>query len=201
MNNNMGETRRRLPDLSRKATIPPLIQALALATVLALTGCKSTDKPANAGFASVDLHGNTPGQIWNVAAEVFREHGYLVVRGGSDHCAFEQLGSKMDNFAYGNWLETKVWIRVKASLLPLGEAAFRLQCDVVVVRDRGGSTEEEVPAHGFRHGPYQKLLDEVAARLKPRAPGPASSVRPRSGLGHASISTCSSGRRANPMPS
>lgn len=176
MNNN--ETENRYPARSGRLNIRGILlaQALLLSALLLATGCKSTqstEKPATTGFASVDIHGNTPGQIWNVAAEVFREHGYLVVRGGSNNWAFEQQGSKMDNLAYGNWMDTKVWIRVKASLKPLGEAGFRLQCDVVVVRDRGGSTEEEVPAHGFRHGPYQKLLNEVAARLRPKSQSPA----------------------------
>jgi hypothetical protein len=152
-----------------------LVQALALCAVV-LLGCKSSEpdgKPPTVGFASVELHGNTPGQIWRVTADVFRGHGYLVMPGTSGW-SFDQQGSKMDNFAYGNWIgDTPIWIRVKAKLRPIGEAAFRLECQVVVVRDRGGATEEEVPAHGFKRAPYQKLLDEVATRLTPPAASPS----------------------------
>ena len=80
---------------------------------------------------------------------------------------FEKEGSKMNNIAYGSWFaDTPIWIRVRATLVPVAETRYRLQCDVHLVRDRGGSTEEELPTHGSRRSSYQKLLEEVAARLK-----------------------------------
>jgi hypothetical protein len=134
--------------------------------LVAASGCRSTDKSASGGFASVMISGNTPGQIRNKTVEVFRADGYKVARSDPDHMIFEKEGSGMNNFAYGNWVgDTLVWVRVKASVVAAGEMTFRLQCRAYIVRDIGGSTEEEIPLSGFRKGPYQKLLEEVARRF------------------------------------
>ena len=134
--------------------------------LVAASGCRSTDNSGSAGFASVMISGNTPGQIRNGTVEVFRADGYKVARSDPDRMIFEKEGSGMNNFAYGNWIgDSAVWVRVKASVMTAGEMTFRLQCRAYVVRDIGGSTEEEIILPGYRKGPYQKLLEEVARRF------------------------------------
>ena len=133
--------------------------------VALLTGCHSTEPPGGSHFASVEIRGNTPGQISEAAAEVFQAEGYEVAKGGPTHMVFERKASGMNNFAYGNWLDTPVWERVKASVEPVSEATFRLQCQAYLLRDRGGTTEEEIKLSGMRSNTYQKLLDKVAKRL------------------------------------
>ena len=129
-------------------------------------GCSSSGKPASARFASVEIRGNTPGQIREVTIEVFKENGYSVSRAKLDAMVFEKEGTKWDNFSYGNWVDDKgVWVRVKASIMPVSETTFRLQCHAYMIRDRGGSTEEEVALNNFQSHTYQKLMDEVAARF------------------------------------
>jgi len=130
-----------------------------------LAGCHSTEPPGGSHFASVEIRGNTPGQISEAAAEVFQSEGYEVAQGGPTHMVFEKKASAMDNFAYGNWLDTAVWERVKASIEPVSEATFRLQCQAYLLRDRGGTTEEEIKLTGVHSSTYQKLLDRVAKRL------------------------------------
>jgi hypothetical protein len=129
-------------------------------------GCKSSDKSFSASFASVTISGSTPGQIRDVAIDVFRDDGYKVAQRDPSHLVFEKEGTKMDNFAYGSWLgDTPVWVRVKGAIVAAGEMTYRLQCTAYMIRDIGGSTEEEVALSGLHRGTYQKLLDEVARRL------------------------------------
>jgi hypothetical protein len=130
-----------------------------------LTGCHSTEPPGGTHFASVEIRGNTPGQISEAAVEVFKADGYELAHGGPTHMVFERKASAMSNLAYGNWLDTAVWERVKASIVPVSEATFRLQCQAYMVRDRGGTTEEELKLSGMHSSSYQKLLDKVAKQL------------------------------------
>lgn len=128
------------------------------------SGCRSTDGPTEARFASVEIRGNTPGQIHDVAVAVFQNNGYQVAQANLETMIFEKPGTKWSNFAYGNWAgDDPVWFRVRAAIVPLSEANFRLQCTAYLIRDRGGVTEEEIKC--YRSRPYQKLMNQVAAQL------------------------------------
>src|SRR5205814_1048994 len=111
--------------------------------------------------------------IRGVTVEVFSEHGYKASGVGTPSLVFEKEGSGMDNAAFGNWTGSPPWIRVRVSIIPMSEATFTLRCNAALVRDRGQTAfEEEIRLRNFQAGPYQKLLDEVAARLtgKPSLP-------------------------------
>lgn len=130
-------------------------------------GCRSTRESGAAGFAMVLISGNTPGQIGAVAVDVFREQGYLVSQDDPSSLVFEKKASAMSNIAYGSWLgDTPIWLRVKAAVVPAGEMTFRLQCAAYRVSDKGSAAEEEVAISHLGNRPYQKLLDEVARRLR-----------------------------------
>jgi len=130
------------------------------------SGCNSTHVPASASFASTTISGNTPGQIRDAAIVVFEEDGYRVAQYDPGALIFEKEGSRMNEIAYGNWLgDIPVWVRVKGSVVPLGEMTYRLQCQAYMVRDRGTGAEEEVALSHLHKGSYQKLLDKVAQRL------------------------------------
>ena len=133
-------------------------------SLLAL-GCKSTGKPASAHFASVEIQGNTPGQIRDVTVEVFKQHEYLVTRSNPGNMMFEKEGTEWDKVAYGNWMGGAVWIRVRASIVPVSEEKFRLQCNAFMVRDRGNASEEEVKLMSVQGHSYQKLLEEISQHL------------------------------------
>jgi hypothetical protein len=128
-------------------------------------GCHSTGHSGKDYFASVIIHGNTPGQISEVTSEVFQHAGYEVAKGGPMRLVFEKEGSSMDNFAYGNWMDTRVWERVKITLDAIADETFRLEGQAYMLRDRGGMLEEEVKLSGMHGHKYQLLLDQVAARL------------------------------------
>ncbi len=140
-------------------------------------GCHTTDNPnaaeaAEKGTASVQIKGNTPGQIAAAAAEVFQSHGYLRTgKRTGNNLIFEKPGSKLSNLAYGNWIgDVPIWTRVKVSIIPTGEARYTLLCIAYNVRDRGGATEEEMKISKMSSGRYQKLLNEVAAKFRPASP-------------------------------
>ncbi len=145
--------------------VGPLLLALCVA---AGPGCKSSDKSATASFASVIITGSTPGQIRNVAVQVFDDHGYKTAQRDPAHLVFEKEGTRMDNLAYGTWLNDKpVYIRFKASVVPAGEKTFCLQGMAYLVQDIGTGTEEEIAVKHYNRKPYQKILDEVAKRMGP----------------------------------
>ena len=146
-----------------------ILPFVCVAGLISWVGCSSTEKTATGGFASVVISGNTPGQIRDVAVAVFGENGYKTVDSSPDNLVFEKQGSHMNNFVYGSWLSDEpVYIRVKAAVLPAGEMRSRLECRAYMVRDAGGSTEEQLNLSNVHKGTYQKLLDEVAKRLAPK---------------------------------
>jgi hypothetical protein len=129
------------------------------------TGCRSTAKPPAARFASVEIQGNTPGQIHDIAVEVFQGSGYRVANTDLDVMIFEKRATRWSDFAYGDWGgDAPVWLRVRACIVPVSEARLRLQCQAYMIRDHGGSTEEEIAC--FRKRPFQKLMNEVSERLR-----------------------------------
>src|SRR5262249_26426578 len=93
--------------------------------------------------------------------------GFTVARTGLSNVVFEKEGSKLDNLAYRDWISgPQIWIRVKASIVPVSEAFFRLECQAYAVQDKGQSIfEEEIKMSNFSGRRYQKLLDEVVRRL------------------------------------
>ncbi len=135
-------------------------------------GCHTTNNPVAAeavadAIAAVQIKGNTPGQIRDVAGEVFEEHGWTRGSRRAGELVFEKPGSKFSNFAYGNWMgDTPMWVRAKLFILPSGEQQYTLQCKAYRVRDKGSATEEELKVGRMSNGPYQKLLDEIASRFK-----------------------------------
>ncbi len=132
---------------------------------LATPGCRSAATQDPVRFASVEIPGQTHERVRDVAAEVFRDHGYLVTRNGWDGLVFEREGSAMNNLAYGNWMGGRVWVRVKATIFDVSGRQCRLQCEAFILRNRGEALEEEIRIRKVHNRAYQELLDEVARRL------------------------------------
>ena len=133
---------------------------------IAAAGCHSTRQEDSSILSSVVLRGNTPGQIGQVTADVFQKHEYRVAESGLTRLVFEKQGSGMNNFAYGSWMkDDPIWVRVRISIVPAGEATFRLDCRAWLVRDKDSPVEEEIKIRHIHHKPYDELLGEVATRL------------------------------------
>jgi arylsulfatase A-like enzyme len=150
--------------------------------VAAGTGCASSGKGAPAEVAAVNIQDHTPKEIGQAAAEVFREHGYTVAHQDKTHLTFEKQGSKMNNLVYGDWMPgSSVWLRVQASISPVNETTFHLQCDAHLISGKGETTEETVKFAHVSTAPIQALLDEVARRLReqPHEAEPSADTAPR----------------------
>ena len=139
----------------------------ALLATLAATGCKSSSGGA-AGFASVLIPDRSEAEIRQMAVTVFIGNGYesLLPPGGG--LVFEKHGSRANDIAYGGWIDDRTArVRVKAEIELQPDGSRRLQCQAYMVAHAGDSFfEEEHKLAHYKSGPYQKLLDETARRLK-----------------------------------
>ncbi len=84
---------------------------------------------------------------------------------------FQKEASRGASLAYGGVVDTyygsTTVVRVKAQVVDLGSGSYRLQCKAYMVRRADDSFfEDESPLLNVRSGPYQKLLNEVAQRLR-----------------------------------
>jgi hypothetical protein len=148
----------------------PLLAVLAL-TIIAGTGCITISEPASASFASVIIPGKSVAEIQQAAEAVFQADGYLALRKPGGGMNFQKDASRSKQLAYssigGGVTGESVKLRVRAEIVDLNAGSHRLQCQAYVVRHAGDSFfEEELALTGMQRGPYQKLLDEVARRLK-----------------------------------
>ena len=150
----------------------PMLKCLSLALLCGLAGfgCSSLSKPASASFASVTINGKSSVQIRDATLAVFRENGYRA-SGSEQGLIFEKEGSKANAISreglVGAHEGAVTIIRVRVELVDLDVAVKRLQCQASMVSGAGDAFyENESRLANFRSGPYQKLLDEVAKRLK-----------------------------------
>lgn len=149
----------------------PLLSSLCMALIaLAPTGCR-LGQPAGASFASVKISNRSDAQIRDATVQVFREGGYAAFDAGPGQMVFQKEGTKMNNIGQngvvGSYYGAQTIIRVRAQIVDLGTGSFRLQCQAYMVRNAGDSFfEDEHPLVNARRGPYQRLLDKVAKRLK-----------------------------------
>lgn len=147
------------------------VGGLAILFGVLFGGC-STGQPAPASFASVLIPNQSLEQIHATTVMVFKEAGYSAKRVPDGTMVFEKEGSRGDQIVYGGLggaaYSSAVTVRVKAEIVNLaGQDARRLQCTAYIVNDAGqGVFEDKKRLARFRRGPYQQLLEEVAARLK-----------------------------------
>jgi hypothetical protein len=151
-----------------KPTPRNLAAGLFLAATFALIGCKSLNEPASASFASVQIPGHTADQIRAATVVVFQQDGYTLTGAQRSEMVFEREGSRWDQIAYGSWVnEAPVWVRVRASMVPLAGDTVRLQCQAYKVRNKGDPlAEEQVRISGAHSKPFQALLEKVREQLK-----------------------------------
>jgi hypothetical protein len=133
-------------------------------------GCRSMDGPASASFASVTISGKSAAQICETAAAVFREEGYQAFSTGQG-LVCEKEGSRANTISRDGLVAAqagaRTLVRVRTEVVDLENGFHRLQCQAYMVSGAGDSFfEEEHRLANFRSKPYQKLLDEVAKRLK-----------------------------------
>ena len=145
--------------------------ALSLVCGLLDTGCRSMNEPASASFASVTISNNSAAQIRDAAVAVFQEDGYRAFATGTGQLVFDKEGTRANTISRDGLAAAQAGartiVRVRAEVVDLGKGACRIQCQAFMVSGAGDSFfEEEHRLANIRSGPYQKLLDKVADKLK-----------------------------------
>jgi hypothetical protein len=112
-----------------------------------------------------DLH-----EIALVTTAVFREAGYHPTQPAGQHMVFERKGSTWKSIVYGDWSEGLIWYRAKVDILPPQDNRTVIACNASYVMDRGNAHFEEEKKVRGGGGEYQKLLDQVQARLAASVP-------------------------------
>ncbi len=138
--------------------------ALGLAGLL---GCESTRQPGSMSHASVQIRGRSVLEIQQTATDVFRQEGYALAISTPKEMVFERPGSRRDALKWGGWSGQGVTMRVKLNLSELLEGNRLLQADAFAVQNSNDPFfQTESRNILLNRRPYQKLLDEVARRLK-----------------------------------
>jgi hypothetical protein len=141
--------------------------ALLALCVLSLVGCQSAKEPGSMSHASARIRGHSLSEIQETATAVFREAGYALTTSSPVEMVFERPGSRRDAAKWGGWSGQGVTMRVKVQLSEMLDGSHLLQADAYAEQNSDDSffrTESRNILLNRR--PYQKLLDEVARRLK-----------------------------------
>ena len=141
------------------------------------TGCKSMDKPASASFAAVVISNQTVEKIQQAAVSVFQENGWQPMTLADGSTEFQREATEREVRQYAGFVGAhegqKVNMRVVIHVEPKNAAAYWLSCKAYAVCNPGqGIFETTTALFGWQSGPYQKLLNQVAARLAVAAPTP-----------------------------
>jgi hypothetical protein len=133
------------------------------------------DKPGSASFASVVVINQTPEKIRQAAIGVFQDNGYQMMPQADGSLVFEREATRREQLDYAGLAGTqngeKVAMRVRVNITVKDPSAYWLGCKAYAVTNPGqGVFEQSTPLFDFQGGPYQKLLNQVAARLAAAAP-------------------------------
>jgi len=150
---------------------------LLLIAALCAGGCSSTDKPASASFASVVISNHTPQQIRDATDTVFRQNGYQAMGEQDGALVYEREATKSEQRDYVGFVGAhegeKVIIRVRVRVEVKNPSSYWLTCKAYAVSNPGQPVFESTTAlFGFQSGPYQKLMNMVAATVQRPAATP-----------------------------
>ena len=145
----------------------PLFIGLLTLSMTGLVSCQSAKQPGSTSHASVRIPGRSVAQIQQTTTAVFREAGYALALARPEEMIFERPGSRLDAAKWGGWMGEGVIMRVKVRLSEAPNGGHLLQADAYAVEN---STDPFFRTESrnmlLNRRPYQKLLNEVASRLK-----------------------------------
>jgi len=135
-------------------------------SLLLVTGCQSS-KPGSSSHAAVEIKGHSATEIQDTTVAVFAENGYTLRTNTPVLMLFDRPASTGEKLKYGDWYNDGMRIQVKARLQSEPGQTYLLRADVYSVQDPNDSNfREERRLMMFSSKAYQKLLDDVAYRLK-----------------------------------
>lgn len=143
------------------------LYAAGLAGLLLASACQSAHEPGGTSHAVTQVSGRSLEEIQKATAEVFGAEGYVEQSRTAEMMVFDRAGSRRDAAKYGGWAGEGVTMRVRVGYTALAGGNYRLQADASAVQDASDPFfADESRAMMLNRRPYQKLLDEVASRLK-----------------------------------
>jgi hypothetical protein len=145
----------------------PFVAGLFALGALSLIGCQSARQPGSMSHASIQVKGRSLEDIRQTTTAVFREAGYSLVATSQEEMVFDRPGSRRDAAKWGGWSAEGVTMRVKAGVSKMTDGSYLLEAEAYAVQnsdDEFFRTERRNILLNRR--PYQKLLDEVARRMK-----------------------------------
>jgi hypothetical protein len=153
--------------MNARTQFRPLAAGGLVFCAVTLVGCQSATQPGSMSHASVQVKGHSLEDIRQTTTAVFREAGYSLAAASPEEMVFDRPGSRRDAAKWGGWSGEGVTMRVKVRLSRMLDGAQLLQADAFAVQnsdDEFFRTESRNILLNRR--PYQKLLDEVARRMK-----------------------------------
>ena len=152
---------------TRLAQFRPFVAGLLAVGAVSLVGCASSKQPGSMSHASVQVKGHSLEDIRQTTTVVFREAGYSLAATSPEETVFERPGSRRDAAKWGGWSGEGVTMRVKAGLSKMTDGSYLVEADAYAVQNSDDPffrTESRNILLNRR--PYQKLLDEMARRMK-----------------------------------
>jgi len=129
-------------------------------------GCQSTSAPGANSLASVTITNRTLEEIAASTQVVFTRNGFQGTRSGALQFTFQQPASRMDNLAYGSFVNPNLTVRALVNFEKLGEGLTMVVCSARLVADAGNAVfEDDYRVRRLGSGRYQKILDEIKAQL------------------------------------
>jgi len=147
------------------------VSGIAMALVLAGSGCGTLGGPGTESVASVTIRNHTVQDIVRTTAQVFAADGYRGALAGSGQMVFEKAASGLTTLSRDGLAAAhsgaRTIKRVRVDIVEMGDGSHQLQAKAYLVT--GGSDpffQDEVPLSVTRSGPYWSLLNKVARQLK-----------------------------------
>jgi len=139
---------------------------LTIPALLLVTGCQSS-KPGGSSHAAVEIKGHSASEIQNTTVAVFAENGFTLRTNTPLLMLFDRAATTGEKVKYGDWFNDGMKMEIKVRFQSLPEETYLLRADVYAVQDANNTSfREEKRLMMFSSKEYQKLLDEVAQRLK-----------------------------------
>jgi hypothetical protein len=145
---------------------------LFLLAAILVGGCAS-DKPASASFAAVVISNHTLQQIREATDTVFEQNGYQAMGEQNGALVYEREATEREQRNYAGFVgahegeKVDMRVRVKIENKDPSSNSYWLTCKAYAVCNPGqGVFETTTALFDFQSGPYQKLLNKVAAAVQ-----------------------------------
>lgn len=150
-----------------KTQLRCLVASLLVLGLVSLPGCRSARDPGSMSHASVQIQDHLVTDIQKTTAAVFGAEGYSLSTATAEEMVFDRPGTRRDALKWGGWSGNGVTMRVKVALSKLTNGAWLVEANAYAVQNSDDPFfQTESRNVLLNHRPYQKLLNEVAKRLK-----------------------------------